>query len=288
LATDVALMASYFTISGDVFPLGPSEVSPWDFRARVAAASEAGFKGVGLAHADAMAVSTRLGLPAMRSILADYEIEYFELEFLIDWFTDGDRRIRSDAVRADLFRVAEALGARHIKVAGDLSGTAWPAELMVSSFRELCDGASEVGSLITLEFMPFTNVPDLAAGLEIVRGSGARNGGVLVDIWHMFRAHTSYSDLAEVAPSEITYVELDDATAVPVGSLWEDTIHHRRLCGLGDADVPEFIRQVKRSGYDGPYGVEILSSEHRRLDLPQAAETAFTSTMQQFAISKRH
>jgi sugar phosphate isomerase/epimerase len=99
----------------------------------------------------------------------------------------------------------------------------------------------------------------------------------------MFRAHTSYSELAGVAPSEITYVELDDAAAVPVGSLWDDTIHHRLLCGLGDANVPEFIRQVMKTGYDGPFGVEILSSEHRRLPPFEAAEAAFTTTMKQFA-----
>ena len=47
----VELMASYWTISG-AFPLAAREYSPFDFKDRVEAAARAGFKGLGLWHAD--------------------------------------------------------------------------------------------------------------------------------------------------------------------------------------------------------------------------------------------
>ena len=54
-------------------------------------------------------------------------------------------------------------------------------------------------------------------------------------------------------------VELDDADEQVVGTLWEDTLDHRRLPGEGAFDVPAFIAAVHRAGYRGHWGVEIIS-----------------------------
>ena len=70
-------------------------------------------------------------------------------------------------------------------------------------------------------------------------------------------------------------VELDDAAEQVVGSLWEDTIHHRRLCGEGDLNPPAFIEAVQAAGYRGYYGVEILSEKHRKLPLDGDGATFF-------------
>src|SRR5439155_21644073 len=116
------LIAAYFTLAGDNYPLGPSEVSPWPFEERVAAAGEAGFTGIGLYCSDLVATSRRLGLPAMRSILDEHGIEHVELEFIGDWFADGERKATSDRWRRELLEAAEVLRARHVKTGGDLNG----------------------------------------------------------------------------------------------------------------------------------------------------------------------
>ena len=50
-------------------------------------------------------------------------------------------------------------------------------------------------------------------------------------------------------------VELADTKAEVVGTLFEDTINNRELCGEGDADVEAFIRAIDRIGYEGTIGV---------------------------------
>lgn len=280
----VELVASYFTISGDVYPHGPIEVSSWDYRSRVEAAAAAGFCGFGLVHADMLAVSERLGLPEMRSILAGNGMKHVELEMLGDWYADGEPRASSDRVRADLMRAAEALGARHIKIGGDVTGRTWPTDRFVESFAGLCADAAKVGTRIVLEPMPFTNIAGIDAGLEIVRGAGAPNGGLLLDIWHLYRGDTSYSRIAEVPSRFLSYVEIDDADARQIGSALEDTLHNRRLCGEGHLDVPAFLRATRSAGYEGPYGVEILSKELRRRTPAEAARLAFTTAMRQFDV----
>ena len=70
----------------------------------------------------------------------------------------------------------------------------------------------------------------------------------------------------------IAWVELCDADAEIVGTMYEDTVHNRRLPGEGAFDVPGFIRAIRATGYDGGYGVEIIAKAQRALPPETAAQ----------------
>jgi sugar phosphate isomerase/epimerase len=80
-------------------------------------------------------------------------------------------------------------------------------------------------------------------------------------------------------------VELDDADRSVVGTMLEDTLDRRRLCGEGALDVPSFIRAIRAAGFDGPWGVEILSDEHRKRSLHDQVTKSYTTTMSQFQLA---
>jgi sugar phosphate isomerase/epimerase len=54
------------------------------------------------------------------------------------------------------------------------------------------------------------------------------------------------------------------------------------LCGHGDWDVPGFIRALRQIGFDGPWGVEIISHQHRARPLDEAVEVAYHSARSVF------
>ena len=280
---EVALLAGYWTIAGKIESFIDNDRSPFDFRDRAEAAARAGYTGMGLKHADLMAVAARYGFPEMKSILASNSLKHLELEALFDWFATGERRRQSDLVRKDLLTAAERLGARHLKVVGDFQQGDWPLDRLAACFGALCAEAANAGTRVGLELIPFSNVRDLATALAIVGETAATNGGVLLDIWHVTRGGIDYQDLAGIPKECIVSVELNDASERQVGSMLEDSIHRRKLCGQGDFDVPAFIRAVLTAGYDGPFGVEIISEEQRMRSLAEAAEQSFVTTMRQFA-----
>jgi sugar phosphate isomerase/epimerase len=282
---DVALYATCWTLAGDSIPALSDEVSPHGFAARVEAAREAGFQGLGLALADYRVLKDTLGVPEMRMILALNEMRCVEFEVLTDWFASGERRAKSDAARAEFLRAAEAFGAWQIKVVGDFNETAddaWPLDRLAQEFRRLCDDAAKVGTRVVLELLPFSNIKSPKHGLSLIEAAGARNGGLLLDIWHMERGHIPYTEVAALPGSAIGWIELDDASATQVGTLYEDTVHNRRLCGEGDFDIASFLRAVRATGYSGGYGVEIISKEQRQRPLKEAARLAFDTTIRQF------
>ncbi len=282
-ATDFDLLASYWTIAGDVCPFAPNEASPLDFRARVAAAAGAGYRGIGLNHDDLVVVFGRHGPAETKTILADHGIRHLELEFIVDWFADGDRRRAADVVQKGLLDGAAELGVHHVKVGGDFAGAAWPMDRMVEEFGRLCEAGAAVGAPIALEIMPWTNLCTIDLVLQVVQGAGHRNGGLVLDIWHFARGGIDYSDIDRIPPQLIFYVEIDDAAAQQEGTLLEDTIHRRRLCGEGDLDVPAFLRCILVAGYRGPFGVEIIAAAQRARSLEEAARESHDAAAAQFA-----
>jgi sugar phosphate isomerase/epimerase len=279
------LYATFWTISGDTTPGLSTEVSPYDFRRRVEAAREAGYRGLGLSISDYIALRERIGVPAMKAILADNGLPLIEFESLFDWFATGERREKSDAARREFLRAADEFGARHIKVVADFIDTrddAWPMEHIAGEFRKLCDEAARVGANVVLELLPFSNIKTPAQGRALVETAGAGNGGLNIDIWHIVRGNIPFAEVAALPRAVIKWVEICDADAAMAGTLYEDTVHNRRLPGEGDFDLLGFINAVRAAGYQGGYGVEIISKEQRRREPEEAARLAFDMAMREF------
>jgi sugar phosphate isomerase/epimerase len=284
VANDVELLISYFALSGDVYPLGPTEVSPFPFKDRVEAAARAGFKGFGLHYEDTMVTQSKIGFAEMRRILQDNGIKYLEIEFLLDWYRTDEKRMESDKFRRQLLEVSAELGMRDIKVGPGFHETHADVPRMADEFAKLCQEAAVYGADIVLEIMPWSNVRTIDTGLAIVSGADQPNGGLLIDIWHIARGNIPYADIQKIPTRYINAVEVDDAPKVPpIDDLWEETIHHRELPGEGELGVPAFLREIRAAGYRGVYGTEILSARHRKLGLDEMAKRVFDSTMAQFA-----
>ncbi|MEM0907228.1 MAG: sugar phosphate isomerase/epimerase [Pseudomonadota bacterium] len=290
MANPVELVATYWSMIGDCYPGAPSEVSPVDFQARVEMANKVGYSGIGFLHADLMAVSQRIGFPAMKTILDDNGMKYVEVEMITDWFMRGERRKRADIKRFELLNAAEKLGAWHIKIGGDVDNDGknyWPMEHMVQEFEVLCKQAADAGTRLSLEILPFANLATIDQGLALINGVSATNGGILLDIWHMERGGIDYDQIRRMPKEAITWVELNDALPEVQNSLFYDTIHCRELPGDGSFDVVGFLHALHDAGYQGPYGVEILSDVHRQFPLAEQAIRGFDATMKQFELLNR-
>lgn len=280
---EVELIASYWTLSGGALPHTDKEYSTFDFKDRVAAAAKAGFKGIGLWHADLAHILERRSLAEMHRILDDHGIKYVELEFLYDWFLDDERRKKSDAQRHLLLTAAEALGARHVKV-GDFFREECDTQRLIEEFAQLCRDADEHGTSIVYEMMPFSRIDSLEAVRELVEGASARNGGVIFDLWHIVKLGIPYESVARFPKQYFAGVELNDGyLKSPAGmDFREETTGHRKFCGTGEFDVKGFVKALQNSPYRGPVGIEVLSKELRTWPLDKAVTTAFDTTIAQF------
>jgi len=104
---------------------------------------------------------------------------------------------------------AAQLGARHVLVAGDDPDR----ERLIGTFAGFCRLARNYGLTADLEFMPWTEVPNLAAARAIVEAAGEPNGGVLVDALHWDRSGGTISEVQALPAKLINYVQFCDGPA---------------------------------------------------------------------------
>ena len=278
------LLGLYWTVSGPVEVHVGREWSLFDLADRCEHASRAGFKGIGLWHADLEKVLETRSLGEVKQLLDDNGLEYLELEFLMDWFLDpGDeRRQASDTVRGQLFEAAAALDAHHVKV-GNIPGTPCELSQLTERYGELCaDAAAQHDSRVVYEFMPFdVNVHDLDSALAVVEGVDAPNGGLAIDTWHMAKLGIEPEELRRVQPRHLGWVELSDGRYEDMPDLIDETVNHRRLPGDGEFPIRAYVAACREVGYDGPWGVEVLSEELRNLPIDQIFDRAYETSMAQ-------
>lgn len=273
------LVASCWTSAGDVAPLQSPETSPVPIAERLEAIASTGWSGFGLAHDDLAAARATLGFPALRSLIDDAGFRYVEVELLSDWWDESlahQWRPKLDL----LLEAAETLDARFIKVGTTIGKPLDDLDFLVEPLRRLTAEAALRGTRVALEPMPFSMVGTVPAAADLMRKVDMPGCGLVVDYWHVFRAGTTLDELSSsLEPHQILGVELNDADTEIRGTLFEDTRDKRRLCGQGDQDLPGFIRTMKSIGFDGPWGVEILSDEHRALPVQDALRAAHDTAL---------
>jgi sugar phosphate isomerase/epimerase len=279
------LLALYWTVSGPADVHVGREWSTFDWRDRCAQAARVGFRGMGLWHADIEHQLETRTLADMKAIFDDAGLEYMQVEFLADFFVEPGQpeRAESDRRRALLFDTAAAFGAHHIKV-GNIPGTPCELDTLTEAFAELCqDAANHTTAQVVYELMPFdVNVHTLDAALQVVTQAGAPNGGLAIDTWHMAKLAITPDDLRRIAPEYLTWVELSDGQFANLPDRVDETVNHRRLPGEGEFDIPAYVEVCKQIGYPGPWGVEVLSEELRKLPIEEEFDRAYETTAAQF------
>ena len=278
------LIALYWTTSGPVEVHVGREWSLFDLRDRCEQAARVGFTGLGLWHADLEHVLESRTLREVRTLLDEYGLARIELEFLGDWFLDeGDERRRaSDQRRALLFEAASELPAHHVKV-GNIVGTECELSQIVERFGELCtDAARHTDAKIVYEFMPYdVNVNDVERALAVVEGADAPNGGLALDTWHLGKLRLEPGELRRIPPRFLSWVELCDGPYEYAEDRLDEVINRRKLPGEGEFPLQEYVAVCRELGYEGPWGIEVLSEELRSLPIDQIFDRAFETTMAQ-------
>ncbi len=282
---EIPLMALYWTLSGPVEIHQGREWSLFSWPDRCAEAAKVGFEGLGLWHADVSHQLESTTLAEMKRVFDDAGLKYLEVEFLWEFFVPPGQPARadSDALRRQLFETAAAFDAHHIKV-GNIPET--PCELgrLIEEYAALCDDAAQhTDARIAYEIIPFDpNVHTLDAGLRLVTEAGRPNGGLAIDTWHMGKLQIAPEELRRIPGEYLAWVELSDGPVQYMDDPIDEVINHRRLPGEGEFDIPGYIEACQAVGYDGPWGVEVLSAALRSLPLEEAAKRAYETTAAQF------
>ena len=165
---------------------------------------------------------------------------------------DGAERARLLGVFAESCRAAVALGCPRVMSAvgpgtGDLARSA-------ASVREVAAIAQGHGVRLAFEFSySAAQLNTLARMRELVARAGHPGCGLLLDTYHIHRSGGRATEVEDVTPDEIVYVQFSD---VPAGTLDPKNMLNRLPAGQGVAPIRELFAAFAAKGYRGPLSYE--------------------------------
>lgn len=152
------------------------------------------------------------------------------------------------------------IGAKHVLVAGYDPDEA----RLIANFAAFCNAAAAFGLTGDLEFMPWSNVPDLASAIRVVVAAARPNGGVLLDALHFDRSDSRIEDIARIPSGALNYWQLCDAPREKPTTT-EGLLHaaraERMFPGEGGIDLVSLVRAIPA---DVPITLEIPTAELAR------------------------
>lgn len=183
---------------------------------------------------------------------------------------------RIDAFAPALDACAE-LGAQHIiSQAPDADSSR-----AIDHFGCLCDAAMERRLDVSLEFVTWTETPNLRAAARIVASARRDNGGILVDALHFARSNCSVDELSTLPRRWLRYAQICDAPSAPPATdegLIYAARNDRLFLGEGGLDVRGILAALPENI---PYSIEIPRTHlKQRIGAEQLARLALETSKQ--------
>jgi sugar phosphate isomerase/epimerase len=234
----------------------PMDADDEHFERVVHAAAAAGFTSFSLWSFWA----TRYGTERARFLLDSVGISVGAVEAVTQW-VDGPS-VALDAEITATGEVAAVLGADTV-LACTLEPSLASLDAAIAGFRVLCEHAATRDLRVCIEFFPWSGMPDLASAWGVVEGSGAANGGIVIDMMHWQHQDGGPNfELLERIPGEhIHYVQACDTVAprAPAGDYMREALGNRRLPGQGEVDIARLLRTLDAIGADPWFAYEVFN-----------------------------
>jgi sugar phosphate isomerase/epimerase len=264
-----------------------SNVMHLPFAQKLAATRQAGIDTMSIQPQEALAIVAAEGcsLIDLRRMAEDAGVRIRRLDPLCTWVPDWhpvnmtEEFVRSHDVSATtFFEVAEALGCTEMSLNATFPAGRYTLEEVTGYYAEICRLADEHGLTCDLENIPMWGVRTLEESWAIVHGSGARNGGLVVDSLHFVRSGSQLSTLAAIPGEAIRCVQLSDGPLeLDPGVSLEMNCFQRQWPGDGQFPLREMAQLLHRSGGLQQVCAEVFSADNLQLSASEVAVLSRTS-----------
>jgi 4-hydroxyphenylpyruvate dioxygenase len=241
------------------------------------AAAAAGFDSVEIFEHDL--IGSSLTPAEVRAMMADLGLHCSLYQPFRD-FEGMPGPLRGHAMdRAERkFDLMEQLGTNRVLFCSNCS----PASLgerarIIDDFRELGDRAGARGIKVGYEALAWgRHVNDHRDAWAIVKAVDHPAIGIILDSFHSLSRRIPSESIREIPGHKIVYVQLADAPLLDMDRLYWSR-HFRNLPGQGGFDLPAYVAEILRTGYDGPLSLEIFNDRFRSISSRLVAQDGHRS-----------
>ncbi|MDG9715904.1 bifunctional sugar phosphate isomerase/epimerase/4-hydroxyphenylpyruvate dioxygenase family protein [Streptomyces sp. DH24] len=191
-----------------------------------------------------------------------------------DVFADNLRRARHK------FELMRRLGTGTVLVCSSVSPLAVDDDaLAAEQLSRLADLAQDHGVRVAYEALAWgRHVSTYDHAWRIVADAGHPALGTCLDSFHILSRGSDPRGIEEIPGDKIFFLQLADAPLLAMDVLqWSR--HYRCFPGQGEFDIPDLVRRVLHTGYDGPLSLEVFNDVFRQAEAGPTAVDAHRSLL---------
>jgi sugar phosphate isomerase/epimerase len=277
-----------------VFAMPFSNILHLRFPDKIKATRLAGFQQMTIQpHEVLKLVSEGLSIADMKAIAADHGVQIGRLDPLCPWVPDwrpnnfgADYAAAHDISPAVFFDLCDKLDCKYMSLNATFPATRYSTEQITGFYAAICRQAAEHGVTCDLECIPMWGVVTFEQGLEILKGSGAPNGGFVFDCTHFVRGGTSTATLKAIPAHLIHCVQVCDGY-IPLrqGVTLEKECFERLWPGEGDFPIASMLDTLNQIGGLVQIGPEIFSANMETKSAEAVAELSRECLLQYRALA---
>ncbi|PMN70539.1 bifunctional sugar phosphate isomerase/epimerase/4-hydroxyphenylpyruvate dioxygenase family protein [Enterovibrio norvegicus] len=246
-------------------------------RQKIEAISKAGFRGIEIFENDL--ITHNGSVHEIRSMLDNHGLDVVTYQPFRD-FEGLPAPYRQKAFdRAERkFDLMEELGTDLLMVCSSVSPHALGGiQRAADDFHELGERAAKRNMRVAYEALGWGKyVCDYRDSWEIVRRANHENVGVCLDTFHIFSRQTELDTMLNIPGDRIFLVQVADAPSLSMDHLsWSR--HYRCFPGQGDLPLDKFVANMRATGYDGPFSLEIFNDQFRSGSTEKTARDGYRS-----------
>ncbi|MFC5212960.1 bifunctional sugar phosphate isomerase/epimerase/4-hydroxyphenylpyruvate dioxygenase family protein [Streptomyces coerulescens] len=246
---------------------------------KLTAASRAGFDGVEIFENDLLA--SPLSPEEVRARCADLGLSIDLYQPMRDIEAVPAEEFARNLRRArHKFELMRRLGADTVLVCSSVHPLAVDDDsLAARHLSQLADLAQESGVRVAYEALAWgRHVNTYTHAWSIVEAADHPALGTCLDSFHILSRGSDPKGVADIPGEKIFFLQLADAPLLAMDVLqWSR--HYRCFPGQGGFDVAGLVRQVLRTGYDGPLSLEVFNDVFRQAEAGPTAVDAHRSLL---------
>lgn len=236
-------------------------------------AAETGYDGLEFLHYKLLRYLDNGGsTAALKALVQGYGLQTSCLNALIDierYQGAARQQMLSEATR--LTRIAAELECPTIQILAqhgiDHLPEAQILDIMTENVADIAAVGEQYGVRYQIEVIAHTKFNTLNQALEVIRRTGKRNVGLVIDFWHLYATGaTKPEEIKRLDPSLIFGVHFCDGRKPQPGEAWNETVLRAYMPGEGDIDIQAWTDAVKATGFDGVWSAELFSPACWELD----------------------
>ncbi|MEU6373139.1 TIM barrel protein [Streptomyces sp. NPDC046909] len=246
---------------------------------KLTAASRAGFDGVEIFENDLLA-SPRTP-EEIRTRCADLGLTIDLYQPMRDMEAVPEELFAANLRRArHKFELMGRLGTDTVLVCSSVHPLAVDDDaLAAEQLGRLADLAQEFGIKVAYEALAWgRHVSTYDHAWQIVKAADHPALGTCLDSFHILSRGSDPKGIEDIPGEKIFFLQLADAPLLAMDVLqWSR--HYRCFPGQGGFDVPDLVRRVLHTSYDGPLSLEVFNDVYRQADAVPTAVDAHRSLL---------